>query len=275
MTLYMLAIAFCGGIIAALVGAFEECLLAGLVMVSMCAFPEYAMIGDVVSYGLFPYIAFTGAVVATAFASKVRKHDLSGSAILTSLAKFQDVSVLLVSGLVAVASMLLVTLINKLGLVIDGGSVSVILFSCLARIFFGDGKFLNRNMKAIPRYAGNKKEWIYWAFLGLAVGFMAGGIIQRSGNPWLPFFLSLASLIFWFLEPNFPPTHHITCTAGYAMLATNGSLLAAAIWGMLASLVCTVIGDAINTDASTHIDPPATTIGVMSIVIYILHYVIL
>ena len=97
MTLYMLAIAFCGGIIAALVGAFEECLLAGLVMVAMCAFPEYAMIGDVVSYGLFPYIAFTGAVVATAFASKVRKHDLSGSAILTSLAKFQDVSVLLVS----------------------------------------------------------------------------------------------------------------------------------------------------------------------------------
>ena len=39
MTLYMLAIAFCGGIIAALVGAFEECLLAGLVMVAMCAFP--------------------------------------------------------------------------------------------------------------------------------------------------------------------------------------------------------------------------------------------
>ena len=275
MTLYMLAIAFCGGIIAALVGAFEECLLAGLVMVAMCAFPEYAMISDVVSYGLFPYIAFTGSVVATAFASKVRRHELSGSAILTSLAKFQEVSVLLVSGLVAVASMFLVTLINKLGLVIDGGSVSVILFSCLARIFFGDGRFLNRNMKAIPRYAGSKKEWIYWAFLGLAAGFMAGGIIQKSGNPWLPFFLSLASLIFWFLEPNFPPTHHITCTAGYAMLATNGSLLASAIWGMLASLVCTVIGDAINTDASTHIDPPATTIGVMSIIIYILNYIIL
>lgn len=275
MTLYMLIIAMCAGIVAALVGAFEECFLAGIVMVAMCAFPQYPLIGDAVSYGLFPYIAFTGAVAATAFAAKVRKHDIGGgAAILTSLAKTQDVLVLLVSGIVAVLSFMTATLIGKLGLAIDAGSVSVIFYSSLTRIFLGDGKFLNRKMKEIPRYSTNRKEWIYWGFLGLAVGFIAGGIIQKSGNTWLPFFLSLASLAFWFIEPNFPPTHHITCTAGYAMLAT-GSLAAAAVWGAVASIVCTVIGDAINTDASTHIDPPATTIGVLSIVIWLTYYVIL
>ena len=83
MTLYMIAIAFSAGIISAMVGAFQECMLAGLVMVAMTAFPQYSFLGDTVSYGLFPYIAFTGGVVATAYASKVRKHDLGGAAILT------------------------------------------------------------------------------------------------------------------------------------------------------------------------------------------------
>lgn len=274
MTLYMISIAFFAGIISALVGAFQECLLAGLVMVFMTAFPSQAFLGDVVSYGLFPYIAFTGAVVATAFASKVRKHDFGGAAILTSLSKTKDISVLLVSGLFAVLSMITATLIGKLGMTIDAGSVSVIFYSCLVRVVFGDGKFLNPKMKEISHYTDNKKEWLYWAFLGLVVGCMAGCVIRKTGNTWLPFFLSLASLIFWFLEPNFPPTHHITCTAGYAMLATN-SLLAAAVWGAIASIVSTILGDAINTDASTHIDPPATTIGVLSILIYIIYYVIL
>lgn len=274
MTLYMIAIAFSAGIISAMVGAFQECMLAGLVMVAMTAFPQYSFLGDTVSYGLFPYIAFTGGVVATAYASKVRKHDLGGAAILTSLTKFQDISVLLVAAAVSILSMITAWLINKTGWVIDAGSVSVIFYSCLTRKFLGDGKFLNRSMKDIPRYSGNKKEWIYWAFLGLAVGFMAGGIVMKSGNPWLPFFLSLASLVFWFIDPNFPPTHHITCTAGYAMLAT-GSLAWAAVWGMIASVVSTIIGDAINTDASTHIDPPATSIGVLSILIYLIYYIIL
>ena len=80
--------------------------------------------------------------------------------------------------------------------------------------------------------------------------------------------------MFYFINPDFPPSHHITCSAGYAMLAT-GSVLAAAVWGAIASVVATVIGDAINTDASTHIDPPATTIGLLSIIIYIIYYVIL
>ena len=126
MTLYMIAIAFSAGIISAMVGAFQECMLAGLVMVAMTAFPQYSFLGDTVSYGLFPYIAFTGGVVATAYASKVRKHDLGGAAILTSLTKFQDISVLLVAAAVSILSMITAWLINKTGWVIDAGSVSVI-----------------------------------------------------------------------------------------------------------------------------------------------------
>ena len=274
MSLYMLAIAFCGGTIAALAGAFQACYLGGLVMIFMTAFPQQVFLSDLVSYGFFPYISFTGAVAATAYASKIRKHDFGGAAILNSLSRTMDVTVLLVSGTVSVLSLITATLIGKTGLTIDSGSVSVVLFSCLTRVFFGDGKFLNPRMKEIPRYSTRKSEWLYWAFLGLVIGAMSGCLIQKTGNTWLPFYLSLASLMFYFINPDFPPSHHITCSAGYAMLAT-GSVLAAAVWGAIASVVATVIGDAINTDASTHIDPPATTIGLLSIIIYIIYYVIL
>lgn len=48
-----------------------------------------------------------------------------------------------------------------------------------------------------------------------------------------------------------------------------------AVWGAIAAIVMTLIGDAINTDVSTHIDPPATAIGILSVVIWIIYYIIL
>jgi len=274
MSAFMICCAFCAGIIGALTGAFQECLLGGIIGVLSVLFPEKAILEMVLCNGFIPYVAFTGAVAGTAFASKVRKHDLSGAAILTSLNRFNDIFVLIISGLVAVASLAFVTLLNKTGLVMDMGSISVIVISCLVRIFWGDGKFWNKNIKKISRYTNHKIEWIYLFSLGCLGGLMAGYIGKYTGNVWIPFYLSLASLIFYFLEPNFPPSHHISCTAAYAYLAT-GSLLAAAIWGGIAQCLMTFLGDAINTDASTHIDPPATTIGILSILIFIIYHVIL
>jgi len=270
----MIAIAFCCGVIGACAGAFQECLLAGIVMVFMTAFPKVGLIGDVVSYGLIPFVAFSGAVAGTAYASKVRKHDFGGAAILTSLCKTADISVLVVSGLFAVLGLALATYLGKIPIVFDNGGVSVIISAIFVRIVFGDGKFLNPSLKSMPRYTSKKSEWFFWLFLGLVIGCGAGFIIDKTGNYFLPFYLSLASLLFWFLENDFPPSHHITCVAGYAMMATH-SIVAAAIWGAIACAMSMFIGDAINTDSSTHFDPPATTIGILSIVIYIIYYVIL
>lgn len=274
MTFYMISIAFCCGVIGALTGAFQECLLAGIVMVFMTAFPKVALIGDLVSYGFIPFVAFSGAVAATAYASKIRKHNFGGAAILTSLCKTADLSVLLVSGIFAVIGLAMATAIGQLGLPIDNGAISVIISALVVRVIFGDRKFLNPNLKSMDRYTTKKTEWFFWLGLGLVIGCSAGFIIDKTGNYFLPFYLSLASLLFWFLENDFPPSHHITCTAGYAMMATN-SILAAAIWGAIACALSTFIGDAINTDSSTHIDPPATTIGILSVIIYIIYYVIL
>ncbi len=273
MTLIMVVIAFLCGVIGALVGAFQECLLAGIVAVFVTAFPGNGFLGSILSYGMIPYVAFSGAVAATAYASKIRKHDMKGTDILTSLNKTEDLSVLAISGLFAVIGLTMATYVGKLGLTIDAGSVSVFISACFVRIAFGDGKFLNKNMKEIPRYTTNKKQWIYHLGLGLIIGLMAGFVAKETGNAFLPFYLSLASLFFYFLEPNFPPNHHMTCTAAYAFLAT-GSPYHAMIWGGIASVVSIIIGDAINTDSSTHIDPPATTIGLLSIVIFIIYYII-
>ena len=274
MTLYMAGIAFCCGVIGGLVGAFQECMLAGMLAIFVTAFPRQILMGNLLSYGFIPYVAFSGAVAATAYASKIRKHDLAGTDILKSLKRTGDVSVFLVSGLFAVIGLGLAVLVGKAGLPIDAGSVSVIISASLVRVIFGDGKFLNREFKNVSRYNDNKAEWLFLICLGLFFGTAAGFIAKETGNAFLPFYLSLASLLFYFLEPEFPPSHHMTCTAAYAFMAT-GSILQCAVWGAIACLSCTFIGDLINTDSSTHIDPPATTIGIMSIVIYIIYYVIL
>lgn len=274
MTLFMIGAAFCGGVIGSLTGAFQECLLAGIIAVFVTAFPQQELLSGLLSNGFIPYVAFSGAVAATAYASKIRKHDLAGTDILKSMNATGDISVLAVGGVFAVIGLGLATAVGKLGMTIDAGSVSVIISASVVRIIFGDGRFFNKNMKQIPRYRDQKGQWIYLGVLGLFIGAAAGYIALKTGNAFLPFYLSLASLLFYFLEPNFPPSHHMTCTAAYAFLAT-GSILWSAVWGAVASIVCTVIGDAVNTESSTHIDPPATTIGILSIIIYIIYYLIM
>lgn len=274
MTLFMAGVAFSCGVIGGLVGAFQECMLAGMVAIFVTAFPEQELLGNLLSYGFIPYVAFSGAVAATAYASKIRKHDMAGTDILKSLKATGDVSVLLVSGAFAVIGLGLAVLVGKTGLMIDAGSVSVIISASLVRIIFGDRVFFNKDFKNGSRYKEGKSEWFFIACLGLFFGAVAGFIAKATGNAFLPFYLSLASLLFYFLEPEFPPSHHMTCTAAYAFLAT-GSIVQCAVWGAVACMLSTLIGDTINTNSSTHIDPPATTIGILSIVIYIIYYVIL
>jgi hypothetical protein len=274
MNLFMISCAFCAGIIGALVGAFEECMLAGFLAIVVCMFPDNEVLSNCLTYGFIPFVAFTGAVAGTAYASKIRKHNLNGSDILKSLNVYNDITVLIVSGIFAVAGVSLTYAIGLFHQPIDAGAINVIIISIIVRIIFGDGHFWNKKIREIPRYSTQKSEWAYLIFLGVVIGFAAAWLGIVTGNIWLPFYLSLASLLFYFIEPNFPPTHHITCVAAYAFMATK-SLFASAVWGAIAIVTMTFIGDAINTDASTHIDPPATAIGVLSIIIWLIYDVIL
>lgn len=274
MSVFMIGCAFCAGVIGALVGAFEECMLAGFLALVVCMFPGNKLMANCLSYGFIPFVAFTGAVAGTAYASKIRKHDLGGAEILKSLNTFNDISALIISGLFAIVGVVLTYLIGLLQQPIDAGALNVIVVSVIVRIIFGDGKFWNSKIHDIPRYTTKKFEWFYIAFVGAVIGFAAAWLGKATGNVWLPFYLSLASLLFYFIEPNFPPTHHITCIAAYALMATNNTIVGA-VWGAIAAIVMTLIGDAINTGVSTHIDPPATAIGVLSVVIWIIYYIIL
>lgn len=268
-SLIILITAFCGGIIGALTGAFQACMLAGFIGILTACFPESTLLSGIFSTGFIPYISFGGGVAATAYASKIRKHNLKGADILKSLNFTNDFSVLIVSGIFAVLGYTMAWAVNKSGFKCDAGSISCIVSAVIVRIIFGDKKFFNKNMKSISRYTTNKREWIYIALFGLAIAFMASYIVQKTGNTFLPFYLSLFSLMFYFIDPNFPPSHHITCIAGYAF-AASGSLFWGAFWGMIAAVVSILLQDSINTDASTHIDPPATTIGLLSIIIFLI-----
>ena len=274
MTAFMIGCAFVCGIFGALTGAFEACFLAGVVGVLYNLYPSNELLNNCLYFGFIPYVAFTGAVCGTASAGNIRKHDLGGADIAKSLHAYLDPSVLIVSGLFAIAGSFTTVAISKLGIAIDGGSIVVFLYSALARIIFGDKKFINKNFRNIAHYNDKKIEWVYHLFFGLVIGAAGGYSGKITGNAFLPFFFSLAALLFCFLEPACPYTHHITCIAAYAFTAT-GSIVAAAVWGGISHVVMVIIGDLINTEPSTHIDPPATTIGLLSIVIWLIYSVIL
>lgn len=269
MSLFIIIASFLGGIVGALVGSVQACMLAGFIGIFMHCFPETPLLSELLSASFIPFISFGGGVAATAFASKIRKHQIGGSDIARSLAFSGDTLVLLVSGLFGVFGAVFAWGIGKIGVEGDGGALSLIASAIIIRLAFGDGVLINKDIKNISKYKDGKKEWIFIIFFGACIGFMAGWLADKSGAAFLPFFISLASLVFFFIDESFLASHHITIIAGYAYLVT-GNVVWATVWGLIASIVCTIVGDLFNANESSHFDPPATTIGILSVIIYLI-----
>ena len=276
MSVVALIIAFCGGVVAAVTGALQACMLAGIMGILVYIFPKASLLSNMLTAGFIPYVSFGGCVVATAYAANIRKFELAGTDIHKSLyGPRKDVSVLCVSGIFAVLGYVVTYSLSSIKIpIIDMGSMWCIASEVFARYFFGHKDLINTEFKSIPRYKNQKREWFFYAFWGAVIGLLASFIVVKTGNMNLPFFISLASLIFMFIDGNFPATHHISMTAAYAVVASGGNILVGAIFGALAEITRIFCADVLNTKVSTHLDPPATTIGILSVVIFILFKII-
>lgn len=137
--------AFGGGLFGALVGGLPAFILAGIIgMAGLAASTGSVDLVGNVAFGVIlgPHIAFGGGgIAAAAYAHKIGKLD-SGGDILTPLAKFNDVSILIVGGIFGViAYMLNYLYASVLVIPTDTIAMTVVTTGIMARLIF----WKNRN----------------------------------------------------------------------------------------------------------------------------------
>ncbi|WP_329887855.1 hypothetical protein [Pseudoramibacter faecis] len=82
-------------------------MLAGFLAIAVYMFPNNEVLFNCLTSGFIPFVAFTVAVAGTAYALKIRKHNLNGADIFKSLNAYNDISVPIVSGIFAIAGVVI------------------------------------------------------------------------------------------------------------------------------------------------------------------------
>lgn len=126
-------------------------------------------------------------------------------------------------------------------------------------------------------------EWGNVALLGVAIGIASGYIALVSGSVFLAFGITAVSLAFLSLGLySLPVTHHMALPASIAALAIDVgavggvlsdpvvALLVAGLFGVLGALVGEFSQRVLYAHADTHLDPPAVSIVVTSLLITVL-----
>lgn len=299
MDLFWLLAAAGGGFLGAAVGAnvaFGFTGISILLGLGVLAASGSDIILNYVAFGpvFGPHIAFAGGVAAAAYAAKTgsladtgRGKDLN-----TALAGLSRPDVLLVGagfGVVGYIIQALIAQIPWFGAHVDSVALTVLLSGILARIAFGKaGVFKWWDLKS------EASGWVPWQVQPkdyLTLGFLAGlfgagtsvavavavpdlaGVAQT-----LPFAISAICIIIISMGVTVPVTHHMTIIAGLAavklMPMLGGSpllaLIVGTIFGVISAAVAEVMNRAMQAKGDTHIDPPAATIWVMTLIVLVI-----
>jgi hypothetical protein len=120
-------------------------------------------------------------------------------------------------------------------------------------------------------------EWDHLAVLGAGVGLASGYIALVTGSAFLAFGISAASLAFLSLgHYSFPVTHHMALPASIAAIAMAGefepavALVAAGVFGVVGALVGELAQRTLYAHGDTHLDPPAVSIVLTSLLLTLL-----
>lgn len=299
MDLFWLLAAAGGGFLGAALGAnlaFGFTGISILVGIGVLAATGSDIVLSYVAFGpvFGPHIAFAAGVAAAAYAAKTgsladtgRGKDLN-----TALAGLSRPDVLLVGAGFGVLGYIIQVLIAKIpwfGSHIDSVALTVLLSGIVARLAFGkSGVFNWWDLKS------EATGWVPWQVQPkdyLTIGFLAGlfgagsavalavavpevaGVAQT-----LPFAVSAICIIIISMGVTVPVTHHMTIIAGLAavklMPMLGGSavlaLIVGTIFGIISAAVCEVMNRAMQAKGDTHIDPPAATIWVMTLVVLVI-----
>lgn len=303
MDMFALIAAFGGGVIGAYMGALPAFIMTGIFalvggVITAAGVPTDIAVG-VLAFGSFvgPHISFAGGVAAAGYAGRKGKLS-SGTDILSSLNGLGAPDVLLVGGIFGVLGYLIHYGIGLLPVIGSAGpattdlpGITVFILAVVTRLLFGKTGLTGK-------YTGSgKREWFSTGkgfacnvVLGGGIGIVVSGVamyLYESGNtaafgifPIICFGFAAISLIFTQTGFATPASHHIFLPAGLAACAGiqawgGAGVLLGILFGILGSLLGDLVGKSLNSHCDTHIDPPATTIFILTIVINAISSVIL
>ncbi len=288
MDILALIAAFGGGVVGAYIGAVPAFVMTGF----------FALVGGVITatggdgsvainaiaFGSFlgPHIAFAGGVAAAAYAGKQKKLA-SGADVVSCLNGLAAPDVLLVGGVFGVIGYVIAALIGMtpLGPLTDLPGITVVISGIIVRFVFGSTGLTGKYEGKGPRvWFSTGTGFVYNVVLGAGVGivvsFVAATIADNEAAlgifPIICFGFSAVTLLFACAGLACPGTHHMSLPAGLAAVVgihawgPTGALLGV-VFGILGSLLGDFAGNTFNSHCDSHIDPPATTIFILTIVV--------
>ena len=165
----------------------------------------------------------------------------------------------------------------------DLPGITVFILAVITRLVFGQtgltGKYTGTGKR---EWFSTGKGFVYNVVLGGGIGIVVSClavVLYQSGNtaafgifPIICFGFAAISLIFTQTGFATPATHHIflpaalAASAGILAWGESGFVLGV-VFGILGSLLGDLVGKTLNSHCDTHIDPPATTIFILTIII--------
>lgn len=274
--------AFSGGLFGSVMGGTISFIFTGILALTGTAVllsTGDSTILDVIAFGPFfgPHIAFAGGVAASAYAGRRRReleamgdesYKLHPEGFNCAAPNFpsRELGPIVVGGIFGILGYIINDLVIKTGIAVDTVAVAVVLTGVLSRIFvarqglIGDYKEVDYEISA--------KTSLYVFIWGAAAGLLTSEAALAIGVANIGWAISAVSLAFTYMNVDgFPVSHHITMVAGYAAMS-SGNVLIGAIAGGLAGIVGEIVNKYTNTNVRAHLDMPAVTIVIGSLIIF-------
>ena len=298
-----LLICFAGGIFGASLGGLWAFVLCGFLVLSGCMLvlaggTDFVLLQVGLGPVFGPQIGFCGGIVAASYAAGVRKNLPSGTGkdILSPLIG-TSWDVLLVGGVVAVVTHVLVQILGKIPIIntFDCLALAIVILSCAGRLLF-HGEMPWGNTESIKKHGWLRTNnyglsWVPWmappsrlAVIGLGIGIFSGalamgtkgildpmvakGAVSATAAFVVPLILAwaLAAICLTGLNlgtgeiQKFPVWHCMAILSALTYLHF-GSLLLAGLVGIAAAFLQELMARMFWNHGSDHIDPPALAIA--------------
>lgn len=268
-------LAFLAGCTGSVIGGLQGFVAYGwiglfAVTLKACGVDVTLLEGTFMNLFFLPAVMFNGNVMAAAYTGK-KYSDFPGENIAKGLGHYSDYKILLTGGLGGLIGYAVFYGLNLIGFPADTGAWAMILVGIGIRMAF-KGKACDRGALQYVtsgEILTNLSGWAYPVLMAAVVA-AASAIFIKEVSIWnLGFFVSAASMIYAFVDPSFPATHHITLVAGYTLQMT-GNIPLAILFGVLSQIVAVLFEMIFNIRCDTHIDPPGVAIMVFSLILFTL-----
>ncbi|MDO5721516.1 MAG: hypothetical protein Q4P06_03105 [Actinomycetaceae bacterium] len=285
-----------GGFFAAAIGAnlaFGFTGIAILIGLGIAAATGNTGVIDIVAFGpIFgPHVAFAGAAAAVAYAAKTGELVKTGKGkdLNTAMAGLGRPDVLLVGSVFGMGGYTvkeIIAMIPWFGSHTDAVALTVMLSAFVVRLMFGKTGIFNWIANPTDEHC-----WVPWqqepkqyltlgplaGLLGATIALVFSLVVpDLAGSAHiLPFAFSAVCIIIISLGVTVPVTHHITIIAGLAAVTFMPivgenvllALLVGTIFGVLSAALAEQANRLLHSRGDTHIDPPATAIWILTVVI--------